>query len=1413
MRKLLFASLFVAICIQVLLPITEAVRRPQSPNGPRREDTSARSKKKVPATKEKSARSSAALQEKSVEPVSVTALSFGESAPLSDIAAESVESDSSNEEQEAAENRAVRFVTEAAEQKAKNMSLAERASQDKALQTNFATLNTPSPLVTFEGNGRTENIAAGFGNLSPPDTNGDVGPNHYVQQTNLLVRVWNKSGVPLTAPFRLSSLWAIANGGPGGQCSASDAGDPIVLYDPLADRWMLSQFAFASQTAPPYHQCIAISKTNNPTGSYYLYDFVTGGTTGAAEFPDYPHLGVWPDGYYMMVHQFTNGGPFNGTGAYSFNRAKMLVGDPSANYIYFNLNLASHPEGIGGGLFADLDGLNPPPAGAPDIFAYLTATDFGEPANGIRLFNFHADFAVPASSTFTERPESSYAVPVLVAAFSLVKPAGRRAVPQPSPAAGVTTSLDAINDRFMHRMQYRNHGGFETLVLSHTVGAPGSSTFGTYRAAPRYYELRNNGAGYAVSEQATFAPGGSPGDSISRWMPSAAEDNQGNLAVGYSVSSGTAGGNVFPGIRYAGRLATDPPGGLAQGEATLINGTGVQTSTGNRWGDYSALTLDPSDDCTFWYTDEYYTAAGQAASTVGWQTRIGAFKFAQCTAPQMGTLSGTITFCDSGTPVPGALISVDGNLYAGTLANGTYSIKLPPGSHSVVVSAPGQSCNATTPTSVTINDGATTTFDNCLSGTANPAIRQRTVSGGNGNSVIDRNECNNLNLSVANQGCATLTNVFAILSTTTPGVTVTQPNSPYPDIPGAGTGVNSAPFAVSTSPAFACGTVINFSLKVKSDQGTFIRNFTMPTCAAPTTNLAGSIALTDLTQTGRINRFSPSSVCGVAKPNPGLFSAVGARHYDSYNFTNNGAVTACVTFTLTSGCSTNIYGVTYLGSFNPANPSQNFLGDFGASTSGTAVWSVDVPAGANIVLVVHEVNSNALCASYTATVSGLFSNTDGGGECTPNLCQITCPSDITQANDAGECGAVVNYVTPTSGVCGVVTCDHPSGSFFPVGTTLVTCTTQAESSCSFNVTVNDTEPPQVGTLTVDKPFLWPPNHQLIPIIVSYSASDNCSATCALTVTSSEPDNGLGDGDTANDIQIVDDHHVLLRAERSGKGNGRTYAIKTTCTDAAGNSTMSGPVNVIVQHDMRSPNSGAAFRINTPISFSGTFWDTPGKVHAAQWVFDNGAAIGGSVTEPTSTKPGSVKGTYAFSSPGVYLVTMKVTDTSGGTGLADQVNGLTALVVIYDPNAGYVMGGGWSISPIGAFTLNPGIVGDFSFGFITRYFKNSQNPKGSLDFSFRAGGLLVKALNFDYLTISGARLQAKGQAWVNGDGSYGFIVTAIDGQVNGGGGVDKVRIKIWSKNTGVVIYDNQMGSPDNADPISPVGSGSSIVIQQ
>ncbi len=293
-------------------------------------------------------------------PAYVQAIAFGESPAVRDLPPAAVATDLTDQDREAAEgpdNPEVRHAVPSAVKRRADGALQTRAAAIKAL--------TP-PIVSFDGLNNTDNFNAFGGRVNPSDDNGDVGPNHYVQQINLLVRVFDKAGTPLTAPFKLSSLFAPI----GGQCSVQDAGDPVVLYDPLSDRWLLSQFAFASQTAPPYHECVAVSKTADPTGAYYVYDFITAGN----EFPDYPKFGVWPDAYYMMVHQFTNGGPFNGTGVYAFNRKKILAGDPTAGYIYFNLNLASHPEGIGGGLFADLDGLTPPPAGRPGIFAYLTST-------------------------------------------------------------------------------------------------------------------------------------------------------------------------------------------------------------------------------------------------------------------------------------------------------------------------------------------------------------------------------------------------------------------------------------------------------------------------------------------------------------------------------------------------------------------------------------------------------------------------------------------------------------------------------------------------------------------------------------------------------------------------------------------------------------------------------------------------------------------------------------------------------------------------------------------------------------------------------------------------------------------------------------------------------------------------------
>ena len=480
----------------------------------------------------------------------------------------------------------------------------------------------------------------------------------------------------------------------------------------------------------------------------------------------------------------------------------------------------------------------------------------------MRLFDFHADFTTPANSTFSERPESTYAAPLAVAPFSVITPTGnngRRAVPQPAPAATVTTALDAITDRLMHRLQYRNRGGFETLVVTHSVGAPASTVFGTFRAGVRYYELRRAlpGGNFVVQEQATFAPA----DGISRWLGSAAEDHQGNLAVGYSVSSGAAGGNVFPGIRYAGRLAGDAPGGLTQGEATLINGTGVQTSTGNRWGDYSSLTVDPSDDCTFWYTNEYYTAAGQAASPVGWQTRIGSFKFAECTPAEMGTLSGTITYCDTGAPVVGALVQVSDGHTGVTVADGSYSIKVAPGNYSVQVSAESNSCMTSASANVSVSNGGTTDYSTCLSGSPKLNVSGSTISGGNGDTVINVNECNAMNIDLANAGCAGATNVSAVLSTNTPGVSVEQPNSTYPDMDHGSGATNLVPFQFSTSPAFACGTMIDFTLTLTTDQGLFVINFSKPTCDAPPVNFSGSIGAGDTTMTGRIVRNGVASSC------------------------------------------------------------------------------------------------------------------------------------------------------------------------------------------------------------------------------------------------------------------------------------------------------------------------------------------------------------------------------------------------------------------------------------------------------------------------------------------------------------------------------------------------------------------------
>ncbi len=371
-------------------------------------------------------------------------------------------------------------------------------------------------------------------------------------------------------------LWS----GFGGPCEANNSGDPIVLHDQLANRWLISQFAY-----PAFYQCIAISQTADPTGAYYRYAF----QWSTNLMNDYPHFGVWPDGYYMSCNEFLNGASFAGAGAGVFERDKMLLGQ-SARLVAF------HQNNDGGQLPSDLDGTILPPAGSPNYFADWEPGAF-------HIWKFHVDWTNTANSTF-----ACFAQPA-AAAFSQLCSGTRSCIPQPN----TTVKLDGIGDRLMFRLAYRRFAdGHESLVANHSVNA------GSGRAGVRWYEVRSPGSSPVVYQQGTYAPA----DGLNRWMGSAAMDKDGNIGLGYSVASAT----TFPSIRYTGRLASDPLGTLPQGESTIKDGTGSQTGSASRWGDYRGMSIDPSDDCTFWYTTEYVQTTGATS----WRTRVASFQFPTC---------------------------------------------------------------------------------------------------------------------------------------------------------------------------------------------------------------------------------------------------------------------------------------------------------------------------------------------------------------------------------------------------------------------------------------------------------------------------------------------------------------------------------------------------------------------------------------------------------------------------------------------------------------------------------------------------------------------------------------------------------------------------------------------------------------
>ncbi|MBI2441927.1 MAG: hypothetical protein HYV35_11230 [Lentisphaerae bacterium] len=455
---------------------------------------------------------------------------------------------------------------------------------DPVVQRHHPYLQMPSALMTFEGIGNLDGVL-------PPDNNGDVGPNHYVEMVNFHFCVYDKTtGTNLITPTLMSALYYAA--GFTGGITNTDNGDPIVLYDHLADRWLISQFFLDGVT--PDHEEIAISKTGDPTGAWWLYDFTMPNTL----MNDYPKFGVWSDGYYMSDNQFSNG-YWTSAGVFVFDRARMLVGDTNASYQFFDLGSVN--SDFSSLLPSDLDG-TAPPSNTPNYFAMIDNSGIN-PLDAMYIWEFHVDWSNPSNTTFGNSGHPSYTN--AVASFD-----SPQNIPQPDTAV----QLDVLGNRLMHRMQYRYWGSYETLVGCHTV-----NDYSNYydHAGVRYYQIRRSlpGGVFSIYDQVTFAP-----DANHRWMGSAALDGQGNFAIGYSCSSTS----LYPSIRYAGRRASAPTGSLAQGETTMYAGSGSQTySAAPRWGDYTALVVDPSDDLTFWYVNEYYPTTASSA----WHTRIGSFRF------------------------------------------------------------------------------------------------------------------------------------------------------------------------------------------------------------------------------------------------------------------------------------------------------------------------------------------------------------------------------------------------------------------------------------------------------------------------------------------------------------------------------------------------------------------------------------------------------------------------------------------------------------------------------------------------------------------------------------------------------------------------------------------------------------------
>jgi hypothetical protein len=407
----------------------------------------------------------------------------------------------------------------------------------------------------------------------PPDTYGDVGPDHYFHMVNLSFTIFDKSGNIILGPVNSGSIW---NGLPYSQ----NTGDGIVLYDDQADRWFIIALCMPSFPAPPYFIMIAVSQTSDPAGTWYRWEYQFD------EIPDYPKISSWSDSYFMSFNRFKSQNSFDGIGALAFDRSAMLAGNPSPSMVMFKFVQNTTVFSI---LPSDCDGPFPP-AGTPGYFVHLGSGFLG-------IYEFQINWNNPETATFGNLKKLN------IGSYNTNIPG----IPQ----KGSSEKLDPISDRLMCRLQFRRFSDHQSMVVNHTVSVG-------ERAGIRWYEMRRTTGNWSLYQQSTYAP-----DSNYRWMGSMATDSAGNIALGYSVS----GDDLFPSIRYTGRMKNDPPGQMTIAEQSIVEGSGAQTHPAtyySRWGDYSSMTVDPSEPSVFWYTQQYYPETAD----IDWHTRIASFSFA-----------------------------------------------------------------------------------------------------------------------------------------------------------------------------------------------------------------------------------------------------------------------------------------------------------------------------------------------------------------------------------------------------------------------------------------------------------------------------------------------------------------------------------------------------------------------------------------------------------------------------------------------------------------------------------------------------------------------------------------------------------------------------------------------------------------